>query len=59
MAAIGRGDFAPLLAWLRERIHGRGAMPRFAELVEHATGGPLSVQPFLAHLRMRYLGELS
>jgi carboxypeptidase Taq len=56
MAAIGRGDFAPLLAWLRERIHGRGAMPRFAELVEHATGGPLAVEPFLAHLRARYLG---
>jgi Zn-dependent M32 family carboxypeptidase len=31
-------------------------MPRFAELVEHATGGPLAVEPFLAHLRARYLG---
>ena len=55
--AIGRGDFAPLLDWLRERVHGRGCLPRFADLVEHASGGPLAVEPFLAHLRERYLGE--
>ena len=54
---IGRGDFAPLLAWLREKVHGQGAMPRFADLVEQASGGPLAVEPFVAHLRGRYLGE--
>ena len=55
--AIGRGDFAPLLGWLREKVHGQGARPRFGELVLSATGGPLAVEPFLAHLRQRYLGE--
>ncbi|MFZ1429616.1 MAG: carboxypeptidase M32 [Geminicoccaceae bacterium] len=55
--AIGRGDFAPLLTWLREKVHGQGAMPRFADLVEQASGGPLAVEPFVAHLRGRYLGE--
>ena len=25
--AIGQGDFAPLLAWLRQNVHGQGAMP--------------------------------
>jgi carboxypeptidase Taq len=59
MDAIGRGDFAPTLGWLREKVHGQGAMPRFAELVEQASGGPLAVEPFLAHLRGRYLGEPS
>ena len=54
--AIGQGDFAPLLGWLRERVHGQGAKPAFAELVEQATGGPLAVEPFLEHLRARYLG---
>lgn len=57
MDAIGAGDFAPLLEWLREHVHGRGCLPRFAELVTDATGGPLAVEPFLAHLRQRYLGE--
>ncbi len=59
MDAIGGGDFAPILAWLREKVHGQGAMPRFGDLVQSATGGPLAVEPFLAHLRQRYLGEVA
>jgi carboxypeptidase Taq len=55
LAAIGRGDFAPLLGWLREHVHGQGAKPGFAELVEQATGQPLTVEPFMEHLRGRYL----
>lgn len=55
--AIGSGDFAPLLTWLRAKVHGQGAMPSFADLVEQASGGPLAVEPFVAHLRGRYLGE--
>lgn len=55
MDAIAKGDFAPLLAWLRTHVHGQGSKPRFAELVEQATGGPLAVDPFLDHLRQRYL----
>ena len=57
--AIGQGDFSPLLAWLRERVHGQGCLPRFADLVETASGGPLAVEPFLAHLRARYLGPVN
>lgn len=53
--AIGRGDFGPLLGWLRENVHGQGSMPAFADLVQAATGGPLAVAPFLAHLEGRYL----
>jgi carboxypeptidase Taq len=56
MESIGQGDFAPLLGWLREHVHGQGAKPGFDELVEQATGGPLAVEPFLEHLRARYLG---
>ena len=55
MGAIGRGDFAPLRGWLRATVHGRGSFLAFAELVQVATGGPLAVEPFLAHLRERYL----
>jgi carboxypeptidase Taq len=57
LEAIGRGDFGPLLGWLRERVHGQGAKPSFADLVVHATGAPLAAEPFLEHLRARYLGE--
>ena len=57
--AIGQGDFAPLLGWLRQNVHGQGAMPRFRDLVESASGAPLAVEPFLAHLRERYLGGAS
>jgi carboxypeptidase Taq len=55
LASIGEGDFAPLLGWLRTHIHGQGAKLPFAHLVEHATGGPLAVEPFMEHLRARYL----
>ena len=54
--AIGQGDFAPLLGWLRENVHGQGAMPRLRGAGREASGGPLAVEPFLAHLRERYLG---
>ena len=47
---------APLLGWLRTRVHRQGARLAFAELVEAATGGPLAVEPYLGHLRERYLG---
>jgi carboxypeptidase Taq len=57
--AIGRGDFGPLLGWLRERVHGQGSKPSFADLVVHATGGPLAVEPLLEHLRARYLDSVN
>jgi carboxypeptidase Taq len=55
-AAIGRGEFAPLLAWLRREVHGRGSLLSTAALVERASGAPLGSAAFLGHLRRRYLG---
>ncbi len=52
---IGRGDFAPLRRWLRAEVHELGASLTTAELVERATGRPLDVAVFKAHLRARYL----
>jgi carboxypeptidase Taq len=43
-----RGEFAPLLVWLRERIHRHGSRWPLRELVQRATGQPLSAGPFLA-----------
>lgn len=53
---LATGDFAPLLGWLRAAVHGRGSLLGYGELVEAACGAPLTVEPFLAHLRARYLG---
>jgi carboxypeptidase Taq len=56
-AAIGRGEFAPLYAWLRRHVHGRASLPSTDELMRDATGAPLGTAAFKAHLQRRYLGE--
>ncbi|MBW8269600.1 carboxypeptidase M32 [Caldovatus aquaticus] len=56
-AALARGAFGPLLAWLRARVHGEGARLGFQDLLRAATGKPLDPEDFLAHLRARYLAE--
>ena len=55
MPAIAAGEFAPLLGWLRERVHAKGSLLSTAELVENATGEPLGTASFERHLRARYL----
>jgi carboxypeptidase Taq len=52
---IGRGDFRPLFGWLRANLHGHGSLLETPELVARATGRPLELQPFLEHLKARYL----
>ncbi len=47
-AMFARGEFAPLLGWLRENVHAHGARYTATELVERATGRPLSAADFLA-----------
>ena len=54
-AAIARGDFAPLMAWLRPNVHERGSSMTTQEIVTAATGGPLDVGVFKTHLQRRYL----
>lgn len=53
--AIRRGDFAPLLAWLRTNVHGRGSALSTGALLAQATGSGLDVAHFKAHLARRYL----
>ncbi|MDX1576403.1 MAG: carboxypeptidase M32, partial [Kiloniellales bacterium] len=54
--ALGRGDFAPLIGWLREHVHGKGSLLTGDELLAQATGRPLDPEVFTQHLRARYLG---
>ncbi len=53
--AIGKGDFAPLMAWLKENVHAKGSLRSAEELLTEATGRPLDPGVFKAHLRRRYL----
>ncbi len=54
-SAIDRADYLPLLGWLRESVHARGATLDPAELIRTATGSPPSTDAYLAHLKSRYL----
>ena len=55
MEAIGKGNFAPLLGWLRLNVHGKGSIAGTDEILSEATGAPLGVAAFKAHLESRYL----
>ncbi|MFN3651861.1 MAG: carboxypeptidase M32 [Armatimonadota bacterium] len=54
---IYRGEFGPLLGWLRENVHqyGRKLLP--AELVRQVTGSELQTAPYLGYLKTKF-GEI-
>ncbi|MDQ7903565.1 hypothetical protein RB614_03430 [Phytohabitans sp. ZYX-F-186] len=56
-AALAARDVTPVLGWLRRHVHAPGRTYTLAELVVRATGGPLSAEPYRAHLTQRYGGE--
>lgn len=53
-AQIGRGEFAPLLGWLRDRIHRHGRKYLPGDLIERATGAPLQSHSYLRYLTAKY-----
>ncbi|MEM6315285.1 MAG: carboxypeptidase M32, partial [Planctomycetota bacterium] len=48
---FARGEFAPLLSWLRENIHQHGRRYTAGQLCQRVTGKPLDSKPLLDHLR--------
>jgi carboxypeptidase Taq len=54
---MARGEFATLHGWLRDNLYRHGRKFRPDELIERATGGPMSIAPYIAYLRDKY-GEL-
>lgn len=50
-AVASSGDLAPIVGWLRDRVHRHASLVSATELVESATGRPLSAEPLLRHLR--------
>ncbi|MDH3227849.1 MAG: carboxypeptidase M32 [Thermoleophilia bacterium] len=53
---IERGELAPLLSFMRDRIHTQGNLRDAEALMADATGQPLDAGPFLAHLERSYVG---
>lgn len=54
-AGFAKGDYAPLLGWLRHSVHRHGGGFDPAELIRQATGEPPSSTAYLEHLEARYL----
>lgn len=50
---IERGEFAPLLAWLREKVHRHGSRYTPKELIQRATGASRTIQPLMRHLNRK------
>jgi carboxypeptidase Taq len=53
---IAAGDFTGLFAWLKENVHGLGAKVSAFDLIQSATGKPLSAAPWLRYVEGKYLG---
>ena len=50
---FAKGEFAPLLAWLRKNVHTHGKRHAPRELVRRVTGAAPSAEPLLRHLRAK------
>lgn len=47
-------DFAELLAWLRKNVHRHGRNFTPNELLERATGRPLTAAPWIAYVQRKF-----
>ena len=57
MTAIGKGDFGPLLAWLRANVHGKGSLESTDQVLIEATGDRLGTAAFKAGLSRAAIRE--
>lgn len=53
--AFARGEFKPLLEWLRENVHCHGRRYAAPVLIEKATGSPADPSALISSLEARYL----
>ncbi|HSR80700.1 MAG TPA: carboxypeptidase M32 [Hyphomicrobiaceae bacterium] len=61
---MAHGNFTALHSWLRQHLYRHGRKFTADELIERATGGPMSIAPYVTYLRNKYgalygLGELT
>ncbi len=51
---LKRAEYSQLHGWLRENIYQHGAKFTAPEIIQRATGGPLSIAPYMKYLREKY-----
>jgi carboxypeptidase Taq len=51
---IRDGEFQPMLEWMEENVHGHGQRYRADELIEEATGEPLTAEYFVEYAREKF-----
>lgn len=56
-AEMRAGQFAALRGWLTQNVYQHGSKFTANEVIQRATGQPLSIEPYLNYLRTKY-GEL-
>ncbi len=56
-AEMKQGKFTTLHSWLRENLYCHGSKFTAPEIVERATGSPLTIVPYINYLKSKY-GEL-
>jgi carboxypeptidase Taq len=53
---LARGEYQPLLLWLREKIHRQGSRHAPRELIRLATGEPTGIRDHVEYLRAKFVG---
>ncbi len=53
-AGFAKGEFAPLLVWLRKNVHRHGRSLKPMELIKKATGQALTAEPYVNYLTQKY-----
>jgi carboxypeptidase Taq len=54
-AEIAAGQFGGVMEWLRDNVHGVGARLPVKDLIQEATGKPLTAAAYLRYLESKYL----
>jgi carboxypeptidase Taq len=52
---IAAGQYAGVMGWLRDNVHGVGARLPVQDLIKQATGKPLTAAAYLRYLETKYL----
>ncbi|MAT99356.1 MAG: carboxypeptidase [Anaerolineaceae bacterium] len=51
---IQQGQFGTLHTWLQDNIYSHGSKFTANELIERVTGGPLTIDPYIAYLKQKF-----
>ncbi|WP_316013419.1 carboxypeptidase M32 [Roseobacter sp. HKCCA0434] len=51
---LARGETGAAIGWLREKVHRHGSVMDAPELMEQATGGPVTSAPLIAYLERKF-----